>query len=124
MDSTSDNEKHQREPSPGASDVNPTHIKNCSSDGREVLNTDDCKEDPLEGSRNSKVMKGILVSFQLIGVPSPSHRFTPKIFSTQCARDGGLTRKEIKEFDNNSECSKARKNQACQNISINAILRI
>ncbi|BBN67532.1 Excinuclease ABC, C subunit [Prunus dulcis] len=41
-----------------------------------------------------------------LGDPNPSHRFKLKISKELYAREGGLTRKEIKEFDNNSECSK------------------
>ncbi|KAL6294769.1 hypothetical protein ACE6H2_002911 [Prunus campanulata] len=55
MGLTSENEKHQREPSPGASEVNPTHIKNPGSDDREVLNIYDYQEDPLEVLEHVKI---------------------------------------------------------------------
>lgn len=55
MGLTSENEQHQRGPSPGASEVNPTHIKNPGSDDREVLNIYDYKEDPLEVLEHVKI---------------------------------------------------------------------
>ncbi|ONH94300.1 hypothetical protein PRUPE_7G009300 [Prunus persica] len=41
-----------------------------------------------------------------LGGPSLHHRFEPRISGGLCARDGGLTRKEITEVDDNSEFSK------------------
>ncbi|BFG16720.1 hypothetical protein CerSpe_029940 [Prunus speciosa] len=55
MGLTSENEKHQREPSPGASEVDPTPIKNPGSDDREVLNIYDYQEDPLEVLEHVKI---------------------------------------------------------------------
>ncbi|XP_034199371.1 phosphate transporter PHO1 homolog 10-like [Prunus dulcis] len=55
MGLTSESKQHQREPSPGPSEVNPTQIKNPGSDDREVLNIYDYREDPLEVLEHVKI---------------------------------------------------------------------
>ncbi|KAI5312653.1 hypothetical protein L3X38_041826 [Prunus dulcis] len=54
----------------------------------------------------------------------PKPRILAQDFGRIYGCDRGLKRKEIKQVDNNSEYSKARKKQADQNISINAIPHI
>lgn len=52
------------------------------------------------------------MQIQKLGGPSPSHGFKPKIFEGLHDCDKGLTRKEIKEIEDNPEYSITKEDQA------------